>query len=117
VQYLPEQTHVYTTTQFSPATKTTILEADHLPAYSAPKPVFVAPVRDHHYHDPDDATIYSFSHLTGGARLLAAPLRLAEKILLSRRRRIKLNVNSRPEKKRKREKKIFVFGDRRKGNH
>ena len=46
MQFVPQQTHVVTTTQFSPATRTTIIEADHASAYSMERPRFAAPPAD-----------------------------------------------------------------------
>lgn len=44
-QMMPAQTTVHTTTSFSPATKMTVYETDHVGAYSGPKPIMLpAPV-------------------------------------------------------------------------
>lgn len=126
VQYLPEQTHVYTTTQFSPATKTTIYESDHAAAYSAPKPVIVAAPTTHHRVIEDHPPVFdepeSVLAFTSKTKMLTAPIRLAEKIIkTSRRLRLKevmqpvmlsdsILVNERRKKKHK-GKKIFVLGD------
>lgn len=41
IQHMPVQTTVQTTTSYSPATKTTVYETDHVAAYSSAKPMFL----------------------------------------------------------------------------
>ena len=125
VQYVPEQTHVYSTTSFSPATKTTIYEQDHVAAYSAPKPQVVrAPVTAHVaavtavpvLRSPTPivderaigATIYTFPKM----RILGAPIRVASKLSSRRQLRQRLREERLKEKYKGREKKIFVFNRR-----
>ena len=117
VQFVPEQTHVFSTTSYSPATRTTIYEADHVGAFSAPKGHYVrAPV----HRSPVDfvadresastrSTIYTFPKM----RILGAPVRIAGRLSSRRQLRQRLREEWRKERhKNDKEKKILVFNRR-----
>lgn len=118
VQFVPEQTHVYTTTSYSPATRTTIYESDHVAAFSAPKPRIVkAPTARVVHRNPSalitdregPATVYTFPKM----RILGAPIRMADRLSSRRQLRQRLREERLKEKQSKeKEKKIFVFNRR-----
>lgn len=120
VQYLPEQTHVYTTTQFSPATRTTIYETDHMASYSNQHKVIVAAPPTKFVHDDPPSTIYHFPKFPSilGTRVLSVPIKIAGKFLLKGHTDLTeilpspiSTIRERRKKKKKKKKKIFVFGD------
>lgn len=121
VQYLPEQTHVVTTTQFSPATKTTIYETDHLAAYSSHKPVVLLPPNSPGKLVPlspplrvapqEHATIYTFPSLVKN-RIVGAPIRLTDRIRSRRKTRQKERIRQFEERQRHKKDKKIIFIDR-----